>query len=314
LAQFQRQYKLPSQAVAHLVGTNGKVGDEASLDSQYIMATGEGVPTTYVYLDGAAENPFTNWLVWASKEPDATLPKVHSLSVGAPEGAVGDGIIKRMNTEMAALGVRGVSIVFASGDSGYQPQQKYGAASPFVTSVGGIYNGEMRDSALQADSLSTGGFASSSLNKAGTWQKAAIASYMKTTGTRPQHIDTTQRAVPDVSAYDDEINIVLNGQGSSLSGTSAACPMVAGMLASINDALAAAGHKTTLGFANPFLYQNEAAFLDITKGNNRGIAAVKGYDPVSGLGTFSPTTFAKLKAAAVASAAKASLRRASAGK
>jgi tripeptidyl-peptidase-1 len=80
-----------------------------------------------------------------------------------------------------------------------------------------------------------------------------------------------------VSAYDDEINIVLNGADSDVSGTSAACPMVAGMLASINDALAAAGHKT-LGFANPFLYANEAAFLDITKGNNRGIAAVKGYD------------------------------------
>jgi subtilase family serine protease len=33
---------------------------------------------------------------------------------------VGDAIISRMNTEMAALGLRGVSVVFASGDSGYQ--------------------------------------------------------------------------------------------------------------------------------------------------------------------------------------------------
>jgi hypothetical protein len=123
-----------------------------------------------------------------------------------------------MNTEMAALGLRGVSVVFASGDSGYQVgradhqgaasasaaaavwcaffraakraeasadavhhtvhttrlvvgarcpdmpqparsmarrggaqvQQKFGAASPFVTAVGGVYNGELRDSALQA--------------------------------------------------------------------------------------------------------------------------------------------------------------------
>ena len=37
-----------------------------------------------------------------------------------------------------------------------------------------------------------------------------------------------QRAVPDVSAYDDDIVIVLNGADSSLSGTSAACPIVAG--------------------------------------------------------------------------------------
>ena len=34
---------------------------------------------------------------------------------------------------MAALGVRGVSILFASGDSGYLPNLKYGASSPFVT-------------------------------------------------------------------------------------------------------------------------------------------------------------------------------------
>jgi tripeptidyl-peptidase-1 len=120
--------------------------------------------------------------------------------------------------------------------------------------------------------------------------------------------DPSQRAVPDLSAYDDEIEIVLNGAESSLSGTSAACPMVAGMLAKINDALAAAGHST-LGFANPFLYAHEAAFLDITLGNNRGIAAVVGYDPLTGLGTFSPTTFKTLKAAALAAAEKAAARR-----
>jgi hypothetical protein len=112
------------------------------------------------------------------------------------------------------------------------------------------------------------------------------------------------------SAYDDDINIVVGGADSTLAGTSAACPMVAGMLGSINAALAAAGHAT-LGFANPFLYKNEAAFLDITRGNNRGIAAVKGFDPVSGLGTFSTTTFAQLKASALKAAAAAAEARAS---
>ena len=50
-----------------------------------------------------------------------------------------------------------------------------------------------------------------------------------------------QRAVPDLSAYDDDINIVQDGHDTALSGTSAACPIVAGMLGSVNDALAAAG-------------------------------------------------------------------------
>merc|ERR1712232_1192487 len=174
-------------------------------------------------------------------------------------------------------------------------------ASPYVTSVGGIFNGEMRDSFLQADSLTTGGFAASKVNKAGKWQSEAIASYVsnKRVGSLPVHIDQTQRAVPDLSAYDDDIQIVQNGADTALSGTSAACPMVAGMLAQINAAIASAGHKTTLGFANPFLYANEDAFLDIERGSNHGIFAVKGYDPITGLGTFDVDTFAKLRDAAL---------------
>lgn len=308
LTAFQQEYSLPAQSVKTIVGTNSqKAGDEATLDLQYIMSTGSKMDTTYVYIDGSMSNPFTNWLVWAAAAKD-DIPKVHSLSVGAPENEVGDAIIGRMNTEMAALGLRGVTILFASGDSGYQPQQKFGAASPYVTAVGGIYNGEMRNSVLQADSLTTGGFAASPLNKAGTWQSNAITAYRKTIGMRPLHNDWTKRAVPDLSAYDDDINIVLNGGDSTLAGTSAACPMVAGMMSTINDVLLVAGHNTTLGFVNPFLYANEAAFLDITIGNNRGFGAVRGYDPVSGLGTFSPTTLQTLTAAALKAAggAKAS--------
>jgi len=309
LARFQSENALPDQPVVDVVGPNtGSPGLEASLDSQYITTTGQRVPTTYVHLDDKMSNPFSDWLVWAAQAPDDALPKVHSLSVGAPESAVGDGLIRRMNVEMAALGVRGVSILFASGDSGYQPQQKFGAASPYVTAVGGVFNGELRDSALQVDSLTTGGFAASALNKAATWQHAAIASFMATSGLRPSSIDPTQRAVPDLSAYDDMISIVRNGADSSASGTSAAAPMVAGMLADINAALLAA-HNTSLGFANPFLYANAHAFLDITTGDNRGIAAVKGYDPVSGLGTFSTTTYTTLKAAALEAAAAARARR-----
>jgi len=72
------------------------------------------------------------------------------------------------------------------------------------------------------------------------------------------------------------------------------------MVSLLNDARLAAG-KPTLGFLNYFLYQNEAAFLDIIHGDNHGFSATKGYDPASGLGTFSPTTFSQLKAAAMSS-------------
>eukprot|EP00933_Yihiella_yeosuensis_P037836 TRINITY_DN31836_c0_g1_i1.p1 TRINITY_DN31836_c0_g1~~TRINITY_DN31836_c0_g1_i1.p1 ORF type:complete len:513 (+),score=139.48 TRINITY_DN31836_c0_g1_i1:99-1637(+) len=306
ISNFQTTFNQPQQSVIQDVGTNdGSAGDEASLDIEYIMTTGRGVPTTWVYLDGSAANPFANWLVWAAKTADTEIPKVHSLSVGAPESEVGDAIIKRMNTEMSALTARGVTIVFASGDSGYQQQQKYGAASPYVLSVGGVFNGDLGDEKLEVDDISTGGFAASKLNKAGKWQAAAINHYLtKTSGDRPSNIDATQRAVPDISAYDAGFKIVQNGGQTFLGGTSAAAPVVAGMLASINDALVAAGHST-LGFVNPFIYANEGAFLDVTRGDNKGIAAVEGYDPASGLGTFSPTTFKTLKAAALKAMSRA---------
>lgn len=71
-----------------------------------------------------------------------------------------------------------------------------------------------------------------------------------------------------------------------IGGTSAATPVVAGMFSLINSVLLEKG-LSPLGFLNPFLYKNADAFLDITKGNNNGYDATLGYDPASGLGTFS---------------------------
>jgi tripeptidyl-peptidase-1 len=304
LAHFQREYHLATNPVQTVVGKNtGGAGDEASLDSQYITTTGAGAPTTYVSLGNQA-NPFSNWLVWAANASDAELPAVHSLSLGAPEDAVGDALIGRMNTEMAALGARGVTVVFASGDNGYQSEMNFGAASPYVLAVGGVFNGDLRMSSLEADYITCGGFAASKLNKAQPWQAAAIASYAKHKDGGSARVVKGQRAVPDVSAYDDSIEYVQGGSDGQISGTSAAAPIVAGIVQSLNAALARAGHKTTMGFINPFIYAHESAFLDITQGSNNGIDACKGYDPVSGVGTFGQGTYAALEAAALKAAAK----------
>ena len=45
-----------------------------------------------------------------------------------------------------------VSILFASGDSGYVVNQKFGASSPYVTAVGGVDNGELGGDVLQVKS------------------------------------------------------------------------------------------------------------------------------------------------------------------
>ena len=56
-----------------------------------------------------------------------------------------------------------------------------------------------------------------------------------------------------------------------------------------------------MGFINPFLYSNPAAFHDVVVGENKGAGkfgfkAASGWDPASGLGT---PDFGKLAAAAM---------------
>jgi tripeptidyl-peptidase-1 len=74
-----------------------------------------------------------------------------------------------------------------------------------------------------------------------------------------------------------------------VAGTSASCPVVAGIFATLNDARLAKGGKP-LGFLNPFIYQNGDAFNDVTLGQNpgdgqEGFPAVKGWDAATGWGT-----------------------------
>lgn len=82
-----------------------------------------------------------------------------------------------------------------------------------------------------------------------------------------------------------------NGYWTHEDGTSAASPAFAGMVAVLNEHRLAAG-KPSMGFINPFLYQNPTAFDDITEGDNKyykedkgGYLAAKGWDPVTGLGS-----------------------------
>jgi tripeptidyl-peptidase-1 len=76
------------------------------------------------------------------------------------------------------------------------------------------------------------------------------------------------RAYPDISALGH--NYLWMGNGSLLvtSGTSAATPVIAGMIALVNSQRLARG-ESTMGFINPFLYAKGSSFvIDITSGSN----------------------------------------------
>ena len=59
----------------------------------------------------------------------------------------------------------------------YVVEQKYGAASPYVTAVGGVYMGSVFKEPLQVDPISTGGFSSMNENPIQDYQKDAVSTF-----------------------------------------------------------------------------------------------------------------------------------------
>jgi len=96
------------------------------------------------------------------------------------------------------------------------------------------------------------------------------------------------RMVPDVCADADPdtgYNIFVHGASAVVGGTSADAPLYAGLFASFG---------TKLGFVTPRLWQNQAAFNDITVGGNGFYNAAPGPDPCSGIGSPIGTSIAAL--------------------
>ena len=125
------------------------------------------------------------------------------------------------------------------------------------------------------------------------------ASAMKFAGGKGTLFNAHGRGYPDISALAHQVYIVMGGRTSSVDGTSAASPTIAGLVGLINSYRLKNGKKT-VGFLNPVLYAahtstNGTAFNDITNGNNActeegcfcktGFQAGEGWDASSGLGT-----------------------------
>lgn len=97
------------------------------------------------------------------------------------------------------------------------------------------------------------------------------------------------RGYPDVAAVGDNIATFVQGNFTREGGTSASTPIFAAIINRINEERLAIGKKP-VGFLNPTLYTHTHVLNDITNGTNPGcgtvgFSAVKGWDPVTGLGT-----------------------------
>lgn len=294
---------MPTQTVAKIVGPNDEnsPGDEAQLDIEYLTGLAPLVPTWVVSFGEQHENqePFLEWAAFLNSQPDGQLPLVNSVSYGDDESSIDLDWAARVDVEFQKLALRGVSVLFASGDSGVgcnpdatRHVPTWPASSRYVTAVGGVKR-SFSTGALVGDSISSGGF--SNYWSMPPWQQSAVKRYLSTNSTQLppfSFFNISGRATPDVAAFSEDVDIVLSGKDIHIGGTSCACPMFSGMVSLLNDALLGAGKKP-LGFLNPLFYQlassNPSVFIDITQGRNTkgkcpGFFAAPGWDPVTGNG------------------------------
>lgn len=299
-----------------------------SYPTENIFYSTAGRPPFIADLDVTTNDsePYLDWLQWLLKQKK--IPQTITTSYGESEQTVPLSYRKSVCNLFAQLGARGTSVIFSSGDAGpgwsclsndgkkttkFMPT--FPGACPFVTSVGGTQFVQPEEAIF----FSSGGF--SETFDAPDYQKNAVNSYFnnnkKSWGPWKDLFVKTGRGFPDVALQASNYRVVLAGRAFLIGGTSASAPAFAGLVGMLNDDRIANGKKP-LGFLNPWLYSERVAktFTDITKGRSTGCDgtrfgktpiegnpaivpgagwdAVKGWDPVTGLGS---PDFDALKAA-----------------
>jgi tripeptidyl-peptidase-1 len=280
-------------------------GTESMLDIETITGISGNVDSEFWGFSGRSpdnsENePFMKWLTQVSSTSDDAIPKIFSSSYGEDENSWSLEAATRLNVEFQKAGARGISLLYAAGDEGanckssvFVPEGP--GSSPYVTSVGGTQpaSGFPAPGSETAVGLSSGGF--SNYWEMPDWQKDAVAQYLTQSGLPEQSqrkYNTSGRAYPDIAAQ--AMNFIVVDHGIPLpgvAGTSCASPAASGIFALLNDVRMQAC-QSSLGFLNPFIYENAAAFNDITTGSGRGCGLVgggwpakEGWDAVTGVGT-----------------------------
>lgn len=257
--------------------------------------------------------PYLDWLNYLLDQE--TIPQVVSTSYSDDEQTVPLSYAKRVCAQFAQAGARGTSLFFASGDSGVGSDgdcvsndgknttkflPDFPPSCPYVTVVGATMNFEPEvvayrpgftgpDGRKHSAYTSGGGF--SNYFDTPEFQLSNVRSYVRDLhGEFDGLYNKVGRAYPDISAQGLYFAYFWNGTEGVISGTSASTPLLSGIISLVNDARIAAG-QPPLGWLNPWLYtEGYKGLTDITSGSAHGcdtdgFPAVKGWDPVTGLGT-----------------------------
>jgi kumamolisin len=211
-------------------------------------------------------------------------PRVISIGWGGPEATWTTQSMQNFDDVAQEAAMLGISITVASGDSGSSDGLTDGknhvdfpASCPHVLACGGT------------QLMSNNGTISGEIAWNDGAQGGASGGGYSTVFSRPswQVNDVGQpgRGVPDVAANADPqtgYNVLIDGQQDVIGGTSAVAPLLAGLIALLNQTL-----QTRVGYINSSIYSvaQTSCFHDITVGNNGAFSCAPGWDAVTGLGS-----------------------------
>jgi tripeptidyl-peptidase-1 len=183
------------QCGVDVIGPNDQTqpGGEATMDVQLIMGVAPNVPAVFWSTGGAeihgpnANEPFLAFMsaLLGAQSP----PLVVTTSYGDDELDLDVDYINQANSQFQLAGLRGISILFASGDGGVagghgipgctQFVAVFPSACPFVTAVGGTQL-NVTSSVESGIDFSSGGF--SNYWSAPSYQAAAVQYYLGSSG------------------------------------------------------------------------------------------------------------------------------------
>jgi len=234
-------------------------------------------------------------------------PSVVSISWGGAESTWTQQAMRAIDQTLQEAAVLGVTVCVASGDSGSSDGVADGAGHvdfPASSSYSLACGGTSLRAASQhitsetvwndgAQGGASGGGVSAVFDLP-SWQ-AGLQLHNAQGGSSP----LTRRGVPDVAGDADPrtgYDVLVDGSGAVIGGTSAVAPLWAALIARINSARGA-----SVGLVQPLLYSTAGLFNDITSGNNGLYAAAVGWDACTGLGSPKGQAIAAALAAPTAS-------------
>jgi kumamolisin len=266
-------------------GLNQPTGDPSGADGEVMLdieVAGAVAPgaSIAVYFAPNTDAGFLNAITTAVHDKKNN-PSVVSISWGGPESSWTQQALDAYNEALQAAATIGVTVCIATGDDGAtdgvadgQKHVDFPASSPWALACGGtkltLEGGNPSDvvwNELAKGEGATGGGYSAYFDR---------PDYQNKTVTQPQ------RGIPDLAGDADPetgYQVLIDGQSAVVAGTSAVAPLMAALIASINQKTG-----TPVGFINPTIYQHQDAFRDVISGNNEGEVAGPGWDACSGMG------------------------------